>query len=221
MSDRLCIHSPNNEVKVEVSPEDVVSCCGLSCGMGCFGGYLGASWRFWHSRGIVTGGEYGSHEGCYPYEIEPCEHHVDGSRPPCEQHRTPRCHRDCEEGYPNTYREDKTFGHQPHTLHFNCRHIMKELMTDGPVEASFFVYEDFMNYKSGVYKHVHGSYMGGHAVRILGWGEENETKYWLVANSWNYDWGNNGTFKILRGRDHCMIESSCVAALPDFDHTTS
>ena len=25
------------------------------------------------------------------------------------------------------------------------------------------------------------------------------TPYWLVANSWNYDWGDNGTFKILRG----------------------
>jgi hypothetical protein len=21
------------------------------------------------------------------------------------------------------------------------------------------------------------------------------TPYWLVANSWNYDWGDNGTFK--------------------------
>ena len=26
------------------------------------------------------------------------------------------------------------------------------------------------------------------------------TPYWLVANSWNYDWGDNGTFKILRGK---------------------
>ena len=49
-----------------------------------------------------------------------------------------------------------------------------------------------------------------------GWGEENGTPYWLVANSWNYDWGDNGTFKILRGSDHCGIESGVVAGLPQY-----
>merc|ERR1711971_1541988 len=37
------------------------------------------------------------------------------------------------------------------------------------------------------------------------------TPYWLVANSWNYDWGDKGTFKIIRGKDHCGIESGVVA----------
>ena len=56
--------------------------------------------------------------------------------------------------------------------------------------------------------------LGGHAIRLLGWGVEEGTPYWLVANSWNYDWGNNGTFKILRGQDHCGIESNVVAGIP-------
>ena len=60
------------------------------------------------------------------------------------------------------------------------------------------------------------SILGGHAIRILGWGEENGTPYWLVANSWNYDWGDKGTFKILRGSDHCGIESGVVAGLPQY-----
>lgn len=34
--------------------------------------------------------------------------------------------------------------------------------------------------------------MGGHAVRILGWGVEDGTPYWLVGNSWNTDWGDSG-----------------------------
>ena len=34
--------------------------------------------------------------------------------------------------------------------------------------------------------------LGGHAVRIIGWGVENKVPYWLVANSWNTDWGDNG-----------------------------
>ena len=218
MSDRLCIHSPNNGVKVLVSPEDLLSCC-FTCGFGCNGGFPGSAWSFWHRRGIVTGGTYGSHVGCQPYEIKPCEHHVNGTRGPCEEGgTTPKCHKTCETGYPKSYTADKTFGEQPERMDDNPQHIMKELMTNGPVEAAFTVFADFVNYKSGVYKHVHGSALGGHAIRILGWGEENGTPYWLVANSWNYDWGDNGTFKILRGEDHCGIESGCVGSIPRFNH---
>lgn len=67
---------------------------------------------------------------------------------------------------------------------------------------------------TGVYKHVAGKELGGHAIRILGWGVEDGTPYWLVANSWNTDWGNNGFFKILRGSDECGIEGQISAGLP-------
>ena len=42
------------------------------------------------------------------------------------------------------------------------------------------------------------------------------TDYWLVENSWNSDWGDEdwGTFRILRGSDHCGIESGIVAGIP-------
>lgn len=43
---------------------------------------------------------------------------------------------------------------------------MAELMTYGPVEAGFMVYEDFPHYVSGVYKHVTGSMVGGHAIKV-------------------------------------------------------
>lgn len=39
----------------------------------------------------------------------------------------------------------------------------------GGVSSGFDVYQDFMNYKSGVYKHVSGSLLGGHAVKIVGY----------------------------------------------------
>ena len=102
---------------------------------------------------------------------------------------------------------------------------------------------------AGVYQHVSGEQVGGHTIRILGWGVENGTPYWLAANSWNTDWGDNGEehkaigvrgaapiprspwalgeageltcsgvlpgfFKILRGEDHCGIESEIVAGIP-------
>jgi len=89
--------------------------------------------------------------------------------------------------------------------------IATEIMTNGPVEAAFTVYEDFITYRSGIYQHTTGGVLGGHAVKILGWGVEAGVKYWLVANSWNSDWGDKGYFKILRGVDECGIEDSIVA----------
>jgi cathepsin B len=72
-------------------------------------------------------------------------------------------------------------------------------MTFGPVEASFTVYSDFVTYKSGVYHRTNGYKIGGHAIKIVGWGVENNIPYWLIANSWNEEWGDKGFFKIRRG----------------------
>lgn len=66
---------------------------------------------------------------------------------------------------------------------------------------------------TGVYQHKSGAPLGGHAIKLLGWGTEDGTPYWLVANSWNPDWGDQGFFKILRGRDECGIESNIVAGM--------
>ena len=63
--------------------------------------------------------------------------------------------------------------------------IQAEIMKNGPVEGAFTVYADFPSYQSGVYQHTAGAALGGHAIKILGWGVENNVKYWLVANSWN------------------------------------
>jgi len=51
-----------------------------------------------------------------------------------------------------------------------------------------------MAYKSGVYTHQTGSLEGGHAVKIVGWGSDAGTPYWIVANSWNTKWGLDGYF---------------------------
>lgn len=66
----------------------------------------------------------------------------------------------------------------------------------------------------GVYHYVTGKLLGGHAVKILGWGVEDGTPYWLIANTWNTHWGDKGFFKILRGTNHCGIESHIIAGLP-------
>ena len=220
MSDRMCIHSPGFKNQVHVSPENLLACCS-SCGDGCNGGFPGVAWDYWHKVGLVSGGLYGSNDGCQPYVIQPCEHHVNGTRGPCDDNvHTPQCHDTCQNSqYNKEYKEDLTFGQKAYSVPPTEKDIMVELMTNGPVEAAFLVYPDFVNYKFGVYIHIERLdevALGGHAIRILGWGEENGTPYWHVANSWNYDWGDKGTFKILRGEDHCGIESSVVAGLPQY-----
>ena len=76
-----------------------------------------------------------------------------------------------------------------------------------------------MNYKSGVYRYLTGSYLGGHAIKLIGWGydEEAKAKYWIAVNSWNDGWGEKGTFRILKGEDECGIESEIVAGTPKID----
>ncbi|RWS20279.1 cathepsin B-like protein [Leptotrombidium deliense] len=153
MSDRICIAS-GGKIKVEISAEDLLTCC-RGCGYGCNGGFPGAAWEYWVSSGIVTGGLYGSHEGCQPYLIEACEHHTNGTRPPCKEGGgTPKCVHLCEKGYNKSYTADKFYGKNSYAVRSSEKQIQLEIMKNGPVEGAFSVYSDFLNYKSGQYRSI-------------------------------------------------------------------
>ena len=212
-TDRICIQS-NGAKNPHISAEDLLTCCGFWCGFGCNGGRLGPAWNFFKYAGAVTGGQYNSSEGCQPYEIPSCEHHTSGSKKPCEgSEPTPKCKKSCREGYNVSYSDDKHKVSSHYSIANDEEQIKNEIYLNGPVEAAFTVYSDFPNYKSGVYKYTTGNALGGHAIKILGWGVENNVPYWLVANSWNPDWGDKGFFKILRGSNECGIEASVVAGM--------
>ena len=68
-------------------------------------------------------------------------------------------------------------------------------------------------YVGGVYQHVKGLPLGGHAIKLIGWGVDEGTgaPYWTCVNSWNKLWGEEGTFRILRGQNECGIEGEVVA----------
>ena len=71
------------------------------------------------------------------------------------------------------------------------------------------VNEDFLTYKSGVYRHTTGGSLGGHAIKVIGWGHESGLDYWLCVNSWNDTWGDKGLFKIQMG--NCGINNEMHA----------
>jgi cathepsin B len=51
----------------------------------------------------------------------------------------------------------------------------------------------------GILRETHrpnATMLGGHAIKIIGWGVEAGTPYWLVQNSWTTTWGDGGYFKM-------------------------
>lgn len=60
--------------------------------------------------------------------------------------------------------------------------------------------------------------MGGHAVKIVGWGNENGLDYWLCANSFGKYWGDKGYFKMAVGE--CGIAETTYACMPDVSEVT-
>ena len=96
--------------------------------------------------------------------------------------------------------------------------IRKEIYKWGPCTTGMVIYQDFIDWDGkGVYVYDKRSErIGGHAVVLMGWGEENGKLFWLVRNSWGSDWGkNDGYFKILRGENHCEIEENVIVGVPN------
>lgn len=147
-SDRFCIAS-NGKINLELSPADLLSCC-KDCGNGCLGGLPSKAWNYFKTYGVVSGGLYGTHHTCQPYEFEPCEHHMTGQRPQCvPPSYTPSCSSECDPKYNGTYMEDKYYASSSYRLPKNVKQIQLEILQNGPVEASMIVYEDFHHYRSG------------------------------------------------------------------------
>ena len=197
LTDRFTIATKGKDRTV-LSPEDLVSCD--KSDMGCEGGQLASAWKYIKDIGIVS-------DKCYPYNSG------NGTTTSCVQHCV-----DSEQ-----WSQSKHHAQSYYKLN-NVRDAQKEILANGPIQAAFRVYKSFMSYKSGVYQRnwwkLWDSILGGHAVKIIGWGTDHNNNvsvdYWLVANSWDTTWGEDGYFKIKRGVNMCGIESNLYAGLPDY-----
>ncbi|XP_043268904.1 tubulointerstitial nephritis antigen-like [Venturia canescens] len=200
-TDRYAIMSKGTEA-VELSAQHLLSCNNRGQ-QGCNGGYLDRAWMFVRKFGLVD-------EDCYPWvgRNEACRLRKKNTL------RTAHCRNP-----PNPLRTG-LYQVGPAYRLGNETDIMQEILTSGPVQATMKVYQDFFVYEAGVYRHskIAEQYLSGyHSVRIIGWGEEQISngipeKYWLVANSWGSDWGENGFFRITKGTNECEIETYVIAA---------
>ncbi|VVC34016.1 Cysteine peptidase, cysteine active site,Peptidase C1A, papain C-terminal,Cysteine peptidase [Cinara cedri] len=209
--DRLCI-ATNTTINKVLSGEYINSCCK---GGGCNGGHPEKAWKFIKKNGICTGGEYDSNEGCQPYSIPPCPR-ITNNDCSVKNGATPRCSKtQCTNtNYEIPLSSDLYYATKVYSVRPKTEVIMNEIYTNGPVVAAMKVYDDFLYYQGGIYQYVTGSLQGDHAVKLMGWGQDDGIDYWLVANTWGYLWGMNGMFKIRRGINECEIESRITGGLP-------
>jgi len=186
--DRYCITTGNS---ISFSPQFLVNC--YDDNKGCNGGALDLTWLDLMEKGVVP-------ESCKPYrgKDEKCTDTCDNHRPMTKY-----------------YAKSAYSPYAPYDIEETVRLIQEEIMTNGPVEAGFYVFEDFDSYRSGVYQRRSVVLSGAHAVKIIGWGTDKTTHipYWLIANSWGESWGERGFFRMRRGTNECNIENEVVAGL--------
>ena len=202
ISDRMCI-TGKSQGYVQLAPLDLTTCDTMCSG--CQGGAPSMAWMYAQYNGLVT-------NECYPYlqsnggpiptcapKDQPCLNFVN----------TPTCANSCTNSSLNwqnsKHKISGYYGVPGESA------MMTELSTNGPFEVTMTVYSDFVHYKSGVYQHKTGQMLGGHAIKVIGYGTEDGMPYWLIQNSWTTTWGDGGYFKILRGSDECGIEDGGVA----------
>eukprot|EP00009_Paramoeba_aestuarina_P008547 CAMPEP_0201517920 /NCGR_PEP_ID=MMETSP0161_2-20130828/8894_1 /ASSEMBLY_ACC=CAM_ASM_000251 /TAXON_ID=180227 /ORGANISM="Neoparamoeba aestuarina, Strain SoJaBio B1-5/56/2" /LENGTH=362 /DNA_ID=CAMNT_0047915555 /DNA_START=93 /DNA_END=1181 /DNA_ORIENTATION=+ len=197
-ADRLCI---NGEAKsgTIISPEPILDCSG----QGCDGGYPKTAWDWIISNGGDTTCTSQCFSGCSPYLSG------DGTSPRCGDHNDT-----CKDGqhWSAIYQAHSFESLSPTFGAKNLTYYQEELMNNGPLQACFTVYNNFYNFfdfhPDGIYTSASGGKVGGHCVKMIGWGTEQGQDYWLFANSWDTTWADGGYFKMARGTDLCGIENS-------------
>jgi cathepsin B len=204
-SSRLCIATKGTIPATTImSPQYLVS-CDTSDQSGCRGGDTLAAYNFIQNKGIDT-------LNCTQYEG-----------------KDSKCPTTCNDGVTTIEGKQLFFGVEHYSLAVSgdipatVEKMQRDLMKNGPLSVSFVVYQDFMTFfkqtPKGIYKPSGSSgALGGHAVRLVGFGEENGVKFWTIANSWGESWGHDGYFRIVRGENSATIESRRVTAgIPKFD----
>ena len=101
--------------------------------------------------------------------------------------------------------------------------IKEDIYQFGPVVSGYIIYSDFLEEYDG--KSIYmgpkkgATPQGGHAIRVVGWGEEEVNgevvPYWWIANSWGEEWGLGGYFKMKMNIKECELESNFAAMIPD------
>merc|ERR1712151_23771 len=95
---------------------------------------------------------------------------------------------------------------------------MKHALADSVISVAIQANKKvFQAYKSGIFDDEScGGLSLDHAVNLVGWGksDDDSTEYWILRNSWNTTWGEEGymRMKITTGRGLCGVNKQPVTA---------
>jgi cathepsin B len=180
LADRVCVATKGKSKNILMSPQELVSC---SNNGGCAGGYATKFWEYANATGVVS-------ESCLSYK----------SNNKGSTTNVGSCPAKCDNK--KTLLNKASAYYSTKTQYFKGVPAIKaELMARGPLMARLVIHKDFFSYKKGIYHHVSGPEVGGHFIRLIGWGydKKSKTEYWICANSWGTSWGENGFFRIRMG----------------------
>eukprot|EP00770_Monocercomonoides_exilis_P001133 MONOS_1125.1-p1 / transcript=MONOS_1125.1 / gene=MONOS_1125 / organism=Monocercomonoides_exilis_PA203 / gene_product=cathepsin B6 cysteine protease / transcript_product=cathepsin B6 cysteine protease / location=Mono_scaffold00019:61535-62472(-) / protein_length=180 / sequence_SO=supercontig / SO=protein_coding / is_pseudo=false len=159
------------------------------CDDGCKGGTLYMSTLWLNENHIVD-------EKCFPYAADKKQCSSECNASDVQLQKYPQM---CG----GTLRDNSVKGMRAALYHY------------GSLLVGFFVYDDFNQYHGGVYKQKTGRQTDYHAVRIVGWGEEDDgSPYWIIQNSWGENWGEKGRFRMAAGINDCIIEEEYYFFFP-------
>ena len=195
ITDRLKYMTKNVWPEHDLAIQTILYC--LETDNGCHGGLPIHIYQYANEVGIPE-------EGCQRYEARDNEK--------CDDiHICRDCRRSegCFPVYNYTKYYVEEYGHVD-----GVENIMKEIYAHGPVTCSIDVPDDLLEYKGGIYEDKTGIAGDGHDISVVGWGEENGIPYWVVRNSWGSYWGEDGFFRIVRGKNNLGIEDGCTYAIP-------
>ncbi|MCK6599082.1 MAG: C1 family peptidase [Bdellovibrionaceae bacterium] len=161
---QINVTAVNPFLNLQLSPQHLFSCGGGKCSYG---------WRpepaakFLKKTGVVD-------EACMPY--------ISGA-----QGDDQACQSRCQD---SDSRVVKIIDFERPTWFFKNKEKVKKALLKGPLVTTMKVYEDFLAYSHGVYKHVKGPALGGHAISLVGYDDEKQA--FLIRNSWGDSWGEKG-----------------------------
>ncbi|XP_061375419.1 zingipain-2-like [Gastrolobium bilobum] len=153
---------------VSLSEQELVDCDVKNGNQGCEGGLMETAFTFITNNGGLTTTKD------YPYQG------IDGT---CDMKKAGN-HAVNISGYENVPANNET--------------VLKAAVANQPVSVAI----DaggllFQLYSQGVFSGFCGKQLN-HGVTIVGYGEQNGDKYWLVKNSWGADWGESGYIRMKR-----------------------